>query len=116
MIVDQLLAKMGLQYDDLTAQEKQTYETWSKSLDVKPLTNDEIKEYIKMAKEAVEMELVDEDEFIYILGFRKVNRKHVGLKARLKNYILLEAFLTSKERAKKALESQIQKMADSRSK
>lgn len=114
MVVDQLLSKLGLQYEDLSAQEKQTYESWSKSLDIKPLTAEEIKEYIKQAREAVELELVDEDEFVYVLGFKKVNRRHVGLKARLKNYLLLEAFLTSKERAKQALEKQIQKMAEER--
>lgn len=116
MVLNDLLNKLGLQYEDLTQAERETYHSWSKALDDRPLTAEDIRSYISQAKEAVEMELVDTEEFNYILWFRVVNRKHVGLKARLKNYILLEAFMTSRERAKQVLEKQLIEMVDNRTK
>lgn len=112
MILDELLEKRGLTFDKLSADEKKQYISWLQVLESKPISVEEVKTHIKQLKDAVEAELVDCDEFIYVLFFKIVNRKHVGLKARLKNYLLLEAFLESKERAKKVLERQIEGMME----
>lgn len=106
-MMQNILDKLGLSFDELSPSERETYESWLKVMEEQPLNVDDIKNYIEQARESVELELVDEDEFKYVLGFRVVNRKHVGLKARLKNYILLLSFLASKDKAKKSLESHI---------
>jgi hypothetical protein len=59
------------------------------------LNVEKIKEYIASMKEAVEIELCKPN-----LG----KKKDIFLKARLKNYMLLSAFLSSPERARKQLE------------
>lgn len=108
MVIDNLLEKLGVKYEDLTSGEKETYKKWLSVLDTKPLTIEDLKYYIKQVKDVVSTELADCDEFVHFGPFKWVNRKHVGLKARLKNYLLLEAFLESKEKAKNTLEKQLE--------
>lgn len=108
MILDDVLEKKGLKFEDLNYESRQTYLKWLDQLSQKPLSIDDVRKYVKSLREAVENELVDTDEFTYILWFRIPNRKHVGLKAQLKNYLLIEAFLYSHDKAKEILERQIE--------
>lgn len=110
MKLDDLLSKSNLRYEDLTQEERKTYEKWLKALESKPISVDDIKANIRFMRESVELALVDEEEFRHVLWFKVANRKHVGLKARLKNYILLESFMESKDKAKKTLEARIEGM------
>jgi len=71
------------------------------------LTVEKVRENISSMKYAVENALIDEPEFAYIFIFKVPNRKQILLKARLQNYMLLESFLLSPERAKEQLESAI---------
>ena len=59
------------------------------------VTVESIKTYIKTMRDAVETELA-------VTGLN--SKQDTFLKARLRNYMLLEAFLSTPERAKKALE------------
>lgn len=115
MSLDEMLSKLNLTYEDLTVQERETYQKWLKVLDTKPVTVEDIKLYVKQMRETVELKLVDMPEFTFIFGiFKVVNREQVGLKARLKNYLLLESFMESRERAKQSLEKQIENTVTSR--
>lgn len=62
------------------------------------LTPEKLKDYILSMRNAVENELVRE-----VLN----TTQDIFLKARLRNYMLLESFLMSPEKAKKALEDSI---------
>lgn len=106
-MLDKLMQKLGLKFEDLKPHEQEEYLSMLNTLAQKPLSVEDIKQHIQSMRRAVENELVDTEEFTFVLCFRVVNRKHVGLKARLKNYILLESFFESKERAKKVLEEQL---------
>ena len=105
--MDEILQRFGLKYDDLNVAEKETLNTMLSSLQQKQLTVERVKEYIHSMRDAVEDELENEPEFTYIFIFRVPNRKEILLKARLRNYRLLEAFLYSPDKAKKAIESAV---------
>ena len=94
-MMDSILKKFGLKFEDLRPGERETLYSWTESLQQNQLTVDGVKAYISAMKDTVEQELT------------KVNhnsKEDLFLKARLRNYLLLEAFLTSPEKAKKALE------------
>ena len=102
---DEILSSFGLSEDDLDTEgykgEREQLDAWIQGLEKNQLTIERIKESIAQMKYTVEQELVLEPEIKYILFiFPRVNRKHIYLKARLKNYMLLEALLSSSERAK----------------
>ncbi len=94
-IIDEILAKRGLKFEDLTLVEKETLNTWLDILKKSDVTIDKIRTYILSMRDAVEEELT------------KVDHKpdqDIFLKARLRNYMLLQAFLTSPEKARQAIE------------
>lgn len=93
--MDELLKQYNLKYEDLNAPEKETLKTMLASMKQNVLTTDRIREYIHSMKEAVEQELTQ-----FGLG----SKQDLFLKARLRNYILLESFLQTPEKAKKQLE------------
>lgn len=96
MRVDDFLQKFGLKYEELTSAEKETLNTMYSAVQNTQLTTEKVKDYISLMKNGVEEELaksnLDQNQDIY-------------LKARLRNYLMLEAFLTSPDRAKTALEA-----------
>jgi hypothetical protein len=105
---EEILGQFGLSEDDLDTEgykgERDQLDIWLEGLEKNQLTVERIKESIEQMKYAVEQELVAEPEITYILFiFPRINRKHLYLKARLKNYLLLEALLTSPERAKEMI-------------
>lgn len=105
MDLDEMLGLKGLKYEELTPIEKETYHTWQQALTQNVLTVDSIRDYIRQAKDAVEQELADTPEMERVwLFFFQPNRKAVLLKARMKNYLLLEAMLSTPEKAKQAME------------
>jgi len=103
-LTDDYLKKHDLKYEELTPDEKTTLYALVDTVQAGQLSIEKFKDTISAMKYGVEQALVDEPEYIYIFIFKVLNRKHVFLKARLKNYMLLEAFLHSPERAKQALE------------
>lgn len=110
MILEDILKKLGLDYEDLSDRERKTYESWANALETKPLTVEEIGENIRQARESVEMELVSTPEMERYLWWYRPTRQHVFLKARLMNYLMIEAFLKQKEVDKKLLEKQLQQI------
>ena len=102
---DEILEKIGLKYEDLNSSEKETLNQWVQSMQKSSLTLEKVKESIQSMRYAVEQELINEPETRF---FFFINRKQILLKARLRNYMLIEALLTSPERAKQALEQMLQ--------
>ncbi len=100
-MIDELLEKFGLKYDDLNPLEKETLNSWSEALQKGQLSVEKIRNYIASMKQAVENEVTKTD----------LNSKQdLFLKARLRNYMLLEAFLSTPEKAKEQIENAIKGM------
>lgn len=106
-IYDDLLEKAGLKYEDLSPDEKETLNTWVSAIEKNKVTTLKIRDYILSLKTAVEKEISKEPTFRRIFIFRAENQKLVRLQARLRNLLLLEAFLSTPERAKQQLEEAI---------
>ena len=100
-MLDQILEKAGLKYEDLNSVEKETLNSWMETLQKGQISVERIKEYVTSMKEAVEQELTKHD-----LG----SKQDLFLKARLRNYMLLEGFLATPERAKQQMENAISSM------
>ena len=99
-LYDKYLEEEGLKYEDLNPLEKETFN--QKAFDIKNISVADIKQHIIDMKNAVALQLCD------IHDTEEDLEKDLILKARLKNYILLEAFLTSPDRAEKALKEALQ--------
>ena len=95
MNIDDLLTKLGLKYEELNKLEKETLNTWMQSLRQNKLTLEQVRGYVISMRSAVEQDLVKAK-----LG----KRQDIYLKARLRNYMLLEAFMDSPKKAEEALE------------
>ena len=95
MKIDEILEKYNLKYEDLNVGERETLHSWIEALGQKKLTLESVKEYVISMKSSVEQELTK-------VGHE--SKQDIFLKARLRNYMLLEAFLVTPEKAKKALE------------
>ena len=101
-MIDEILQRLGLKYEELDtpghAGEKEELNRWLEDLSKNKITIAGIKSHIAGMKYSVETELTKPN----------LNSKQdLFLKARLRNYMLLEAFLTSPEKAKEAIERQI---------
>lgn len=106
------LESLGIKsLDDLNSDEQATLDKWIINLKKDDLTVDNVKDYVSAIRASIENELIEEPEFNYIFIFKVPNRKQIYLKARLKNIMLLEAFLTAPEKAKKALENALKRVA-----
>lgn len=108
-MLEEFLKQRGLKYEDLNAVEKETYAKMAESLGASQITPERLKDYISQMKYSVEEQLTNEPEYIQMFIFKVRNDKNIFLKARLKNYLLLEAFLNSPDRAKKMIESTLKK-------
>lgn len=120
-LIDEVLQRVGLKYDDLTSSERDTLTMWSQALQNKRLTIEEIRSYVKSMRSGVEKELTEEEVdpatwlniltlIIPLYGLVKKwyqDKKTYSLQARLKNYMLLESFLDTPDRAKQALDQAV---------
>ena len=93
--VDEILGKKKLAYDDLSKEERETLMMWSQALQNNELTLEKVKGHVASIRDAISGE---------ISRFDNSKEQDLFLKARLKNIILIEALLSSPERAKKAIE------------
>ena len=101
MTISEILSKYNLKYEELNPLEKETLKEWLALLAKAEVTKEDILDYIQRMKSSVEMELSD----------TKLDKKRdIFLKARLRNYLLLEAFLTSPEKAKKLLNQRLKSL------
>lgn len=126
--MNEILERVGLQYEDLTSAERETLKSWMQDLDSNQLTLDGVKNYVASLKSSVEQELQKYREtpqtwlgvislFIPIYGLIRKwyqDQYKLGLESRLRNLMLLDAFLASPEKAKEALEKAIGSIATNR--
>ena len=96
--MDEILKKYGLKYEDLNPIKRETLNTWINALQQGQLSIEKIKDYIQIMRDSVEQELTK-------IGHE--SKQDIFLKARLRNYMLLEGFLTTPERAKKMMEKSL---------
>lgn len=104
-IIEEILGKVGLKYDQLTTDEQETLHTWVGSVETAKMSSAKIKEYVQSMKRSVALELSDSK-----LG----KKEDMFLKARLRNYILLEAFLETPEKAQEALDRTVAGLVSSK--
>jgi hypothetical protein len=109
-ITEEIEQKFGAKVEDFNSLEKETYFKMLEDVQKSQMSNEKLRDYIIAMRNAVERELINEPEFIRVFIFKFENRKQILLKARLQNYMLLESFLISPERAKQALEDMISGM------
>lgn len=114
---EQILDKYGLTEADLDspghAGERETLVAWANQLSKGDLSMSQVRENVETMRYEVELELINEPEFNTVFfGLIKVpNRKCILLKARLHNYLVLEAFLAGPGKQRKAVERAINNMA-----
>ena len=96
--MDKILERLNLNYSDLSSAERETLHSWMQSLETNELTIEKIRDYILAMRDAVEQELSKTEHN---------SKQDIFLKARLRNYMLLECFLSTPERAKRAIELQL---------
>lgn len=106
-MIDKLLEKAGLKYEDLSPVEKETLNVWSEALQKGQISVEGVREYISAMKAAVEQEISKEPTFIRIFIFKVENPQIIRLQARLRNYMLLDAFLSTPEKAREQMENAI---------
>lgn len=110
-MIDELLEKFGLRYEDLDTPghggERKTLLEMEAASRKGQVSIESTRQYIASMKDAVERELIDEPEFNYLFIFKIPNRKQIYLKARLKNYMLLEAYFSTPERMKQMMEDML---------
>ena len=100
-MIDALLKKFNAKYEDLNDVERETFNNWLNVLQdqQKAISVESIKEYVISMRESVDEELSS-----MVSSKDRDKEKENNLKARLRNYILLQAFLTTPEKARKQLE------------
>lgn len=121
-LIDEILNKVGLQYEDLTSAERDTLLEWTKVLDSNQLDVDSVRQFVHSLKQSVEAE-IDKlrketpqnwvSVFALFLPFYGLLKKwymdehKVYLEARLRNLILIESFLIGPKKAREALDRAI---------
>jgi hypothetical protein len=99
MDLDKFLQSIGLSYEDLTSDERDDYKKMYDTLNGQTMTVENIQEAIVKMREDVCNQLIDTTI---------TDRNDQQLKARLKNYMLLEGFLRGPLEAKKAYERMLE--------
>lgn len=101
MDVQAFLKSLNLSVDQLKDKEIETLNSWLDDLKRNQLTIEKVKEYVGFLKSAVEEKVVKVENG---------KKEDMYLKARLEDLMLLSSFLTSHDRAKKALENRVKNM------
>lgn len=106
-MLNQLLSKYNLKYEDLNPAERETLNNWMSTLSSRQLSVQDIKDYVAQLISAVEREMAEIKETTSLWTFLFGWKKDFYAKARLKNYLMLQDFLTSSDRAQKYIEQSI---------
>jgi|TARA_Y100000310_G_scaffold33937_1_gene32077 hypothetical protein len=109
-ITERIEEKFGIKVENFNKLEKATYFEMLNKVQKAQLSPDKWRDYIISMRESVERELIKEPEFIRIWIFKFENRNQILLKARLQNYLLMESFLISPQKAQQQLEDMIEGM------
>lgn len=120
--MEDVLERYGLTDEKLSKAEEETLMNWLRMIERTEITVEDARKYIRSLRDAAEKEFSEIKRetpdswlgiatlLIPLLGvIRKwyQDQAELGLKHRIRNYILLEAFLSGPERARKALERQM---------
>lgn len=97
-MLEEILTRLNLKYEELTPEERETLNSWTSALSKGGLSIEQVKGYIKSMRDGVENELC---------SFKLDKSQDLYLKARLRNYMLLEALLSTPEKAKESVERAI---------
>lgn len=106
-MLDQILEKLGRDYDELEPEERISLHSIVEAAEKKQITPERMKVAISKMREAVQLALIDEPEFNYIFIFKVPNRKQIYLKARMRNYLMIESLFVDSELAKKSIEEAV---------
>lgn len=94
-----LLEKLGLNYENLTEEEKKTYTQWSEVFNQKETTIDDLKNFLPSYIDRLEYDLNN---------YENSKDKDLYLKAALRNAKMMLAFITGPEKRKEWLEKHIE--------
>jgi hypothetical protein len=106
-MLSQLLDKYNLKYEDLNPAERETLNNWMNTLSSRQLSLQDVKDYTAQLIVAVEREIAEIRESTSLWTFLFGWKKDFYAKARLKNYLMLQDFLTSPDRAQKYIEQSL---------
>lgn len=110
-LFNKVLEKAGLEFSDLNKEEQKTLEGMLESVNKNEISVERIRAYVHSMRDAVEGELSDMSmKRPSFWGFMFNFRRDFMLKARLRNYMLFEAFLDSPKKARKAIEQTLSAM------
>lgn len=98
-MLDEILHRFNLKYEDLTKAEQETLSGWLVALQNNAVTTEGVRMYFAQMRRSVEDELTKHN---------LSKEQDLFLKARLRNYMLVEDFLTGPEKAKAALEKALE--------
>lgn len=94
-----LLEKLGLSYENLTAEEKKTYQQWAETLSQDDVTIDDLKKFLPSYIDRLEYEQT---------SYENSPNKDLYLKAILRNAKMMLAFITGPEKRREWLEKHIE--------
>lgn len=104
---EELLKDGAIDFDKLNILEREQYMKALQDVATSQITLEDWKGYISRMREAVEMALVDEPQYIHserLPFLKRDNPKFVELKMRLKNYLIFERFFMKADAARLQLE------------
>lgn len=129
-IIDNILSKVGLRYEDLTSAERETLIQWSAVLDNNQMDVETAHDFIRRLKDAVQSELESMRKetpppswlsigalFIPFYGLVKKwyqDERRIYLEARLRNLMLLEAFFLGPKKARASIDRALAGMVSDR--
>lgn len=99
-VLSNLLEKLGLNYVDLTEEERKTYDEYAQVLSQPDVTIDDLKKFIPTQVERLESEQND---------YRNTKEKDLFLKAQIRNLKMIHSFIQGPEARKKWLEDTLNK-------
>jgi len=104
-MLDKLLKKHNLTWEELTSEEKATLNSWINAVQERALTVEKIRNYIADMKSGIEKQLAVTD---------LDSKNDLFLKARLRNIILLEAMVSTPDQAQRALDAALSNITTSK--
>lgn len=96
--LNQLLDKMGLKYEDLTQEEKKTFEAWSTGLTEPDVSIDNLKAFLPTFISQLQQEQND---------YQNNEKKDLYLKACIRNATMILAFILGPEKRREWLAKNI---------
>ncbi len=100
--LNKLLENLNLKWEDLTAEEKKTYDSWSSVLATPQVSIEDLKNFIPVQIETLEHEQNKYDNS---------KDKDLFLKAQLRNLKMIQAFILGPEQRRKWLQSHLEQKA-----